>query len=229
VEADVVDSHSIRLTPALPGPGATPQKRKQEVEMKTRGETIATVAGVAIVAVGLLALACTREPTPEQKAADRAKLVDARKQLAQETARMANVTGQIAGPLKNLSEEQIASVVALSYLAESVTLASSPNARLPEGTAAPFKNELGAVHPGLSQVGDGAPLALACFDESVACASALKKCEDDGRGEEACFESWGPCAQETVCVMRQLDAMRGRIGDIFGRLKPPKPIPWPEK
>ena len=197
--------------------------------MKTRGETIATVAGVAIVAVGLLALACARGPTAEQKAADRAKLVDARKKLAQETARMANATGQIAGPLKNLSEEQIASVVALSYVAESVALASSPNARLPEGTAARFKNELGVVHPGLSQMAGGGSLVLACFDESVACASALKKCEDDGRGEEACFESWGPCAQETVCVMRQLDAMRGRIGDIFGRLKPPKPIPWPER
>ena len=57
--------------------------------MKTRGETLATVAGVAIVAVGLLALACTREPTAEQKAADRAKLVDARNKLAQETTRMA--------------------------------------------------------------------------------------------------------------------------------------------
>jgi len=36
--------------------------------MKTRGETIATVAGVAIVAVGLLTPGCTREPTAEQKA-----------------------------------------------------------------------------------------------------------------------------------------------------------------
>lgn len=58
----------MRLTPALPGPGATPQKGKQEVEMKTRGAAIATIAGVAIVAIGLLALACTREPTAEQKA-----------------------------------------------------------------------------------------------------------------------------------------------------------------
>jgi len=158
---------------------------------------------VAVVAIGLPTPGCTREPTAEQKAADRVKLVDARKKLAQEAARMGSATGQIAGPLKNLSEEQIASVVALSYLAESVALASSPNARLPEGTAVRFENELGAVHPGLSQMADGGSLVLACCDESVACASALKKCEDDGRGEEACFESWGPCAQEIVCVMRQ--------------------------
>ena len=64
-EVEVGDSHSMRLTQALPGPGATPQKGKPEVEMKTGGETIAIIAGVAIVAVGLLALACTREPTAE--------------------------------------------------------------------------------------------------------------------------------------------------------------------
>lgn len=140
------------------------------------------------------------------------------------------MTKHVAEPLKNLSEEQVASVIALSYLAQGIALANSPTVTLPEDIETRFKDEIGSVSPGLSRVGDASSIFLACFDQSVACASALASCrnEDPPRSEEDCFESWGPCGQEVMCWMRELEAMRGRINDIFGGLRPPKPIPWPE-
>ena len=183
--------------------------------------------GVAIV-VGLLTLACTREPTAEQKATDRAKLTEAREKLEQQAAQMVKATGQIAEPLKNLKEEQIASVVALSYLTRSLALANSPNVRMPGAIGSQFKDKLGSISPNLARVATTKSIVFACFDQSISCLSALKKCEDEGTDESKCFESWGPCAEEIYCVMGQLEAMKGRINVIFGGLRPPRPIPWPE-
>lgn len=198
--------------------------------MRTRSKALVTIAGAAVVAAGLLTLACTREPTAEQKAADRAKLTEAREKLEQQAAQMVKVTKHIAVPLKNLSEEQVASTVALWYLAQGIALAHSPTVTLPEGIATRFKDEIGTVSPGLTRVVDASSIPFACSDEMVACVMALAGCEneDPPRSEEECFESWGPCAEQTMCLMRELEAMRGRINDIFRGLRPPKPIPWPE-
>ncbi len=42
-----------------------------------------------------------------------------------------------------------------------------------------------------------------CLDESIVCATALTGC--DGRSEEECREAWGPCSEESLCIMRALE------------------------
>ncbi len=185
--------------------------------------------GVVIV-VGLLTLACAREQPAEERAAERARLAEARDKLAKEVERHIAVTKSVAEPLAKLNEEQVASTVALWYLAQGIALAHSPTVTLPEGIATRFKDEIGTVSPGLTRVVDASLIRFACSDEMVACVMALAGCEneDPPRSEEECFESWGPCAEQTMCLMRELEAMRGRINDIFGGLGPPRLIPWPE-
>ena len=185
--------------------------------------------GVAIV-VGLLTLACAREQPAEERAAERARFAEARDKLAKEVERYIAVTGNVAEPLAKLNEEQVASVVALSYIARSVELAHLASTRLPQGTVTQFKDKLVSISPGLGRIVDVESPTFACMDESLACVIALAGCasEDPPRGDEECYESWGPCAEHLYCLWPKLEAGKGRINDIFGGLKPPKPIPWPE-
>ena len=197
--------------------------------MKKLWMLIVVAIGIVVV-VGLVTRDQRVDVEAKRHAAERAQFVEARETLTAETDQLVKVTKHIAAPLKNLSEEQVASTVALWYLAQGIALAHSPTVTLPEGIATRFKDEIGTVSPGLTRVVDASSIRFACSDEMVACVMALAGCEneDPPRSEEECFESWGPCAEQTMCLMRELEAMRGRINDIFGGLRPPRPIPWPE-
>jgi len=56
----------------------------------------------------------------------------------------------------------------------------------------------------------------------------LKKCAHEAREEDECFEAWGYGGQAVMCTMKELEEMKRQFKNIFGRLKPPRPFPWPK-
>ena len=198
--------------------------------MRKQTRIISVLLGATIVITGLLTIGAKRERSAEETAAARARLVEAREKLIKEVDRYIAVTENVASPLAKLNEDQIASIVALSYIARSVELVHSPNTRLARNTTIRFKDKLDSISSGLGRVTEVKSPIFACIEESIGCVTALASCdsEDPPRSEEECFESWGPCAEELSCVWGRLEAMKGRINDIFGGLRPPRPIPWPE-
>jgi len=153
------------------------------------------------------------------------ELEDARKKLANELDKFVKVSRNLLEPLKELNEYQIAALVTLGYSMRVIMLAGRPATKIPEGILARFKEVVDEVCPPLGK------LVIPkdpCFEATVSYLSALAKCDAEGRTEDECWEAWGPGFQAVTCIMEELEEMRGKLADIFGRLKPPRPFPWPK-
>ena len=152
-----------------------------------------------------------------------------RQRVRDGVARLVKASGQLLEPLRGLNEEQVASSVILSVLTMGVMKARSSSVNLGDEPVRQLEVELGNISPGLSPVVDiERSFVFSSLDESVACATALARCDADGRSEEECGEAWGPCSEESLCIMRALEGLRGRISEILGGLRPPRPFPGPE-
>ena len=158
---------------------------------------------------------------------DRESLDKARQMLANELNKLAKVSGSLLEPLKDLDELQIAALVTFGHLIRIIQLAGRPTMNIDEGILNRLNGIIDGICPPLGRVELSRD---PCFDASVSYASALQKCrdEDPPRDEDECFEAWGPGAQSVMCTMRELEEMKGQLGDIFGRLRPPRPFPWPK-
>jgi len=153
------------------------------------------------------------------------ELENARKKLANELDKFVKASRNLLEPLKGLNDTQIAALVTLGYSMRVIMLAGRPTAKVDKVILSRFKEVVDEVCPPLGNV---AISKDPCFEATVSYLSALKKCEDDGRDEDECFEAWGPGGQAVMCTMKELENMRGQLADIFGRLKPPRPFPWPK-
>jgi hypothetical protein len=158
---------------------------------------------------------------------DRKELENARQKLANELDKLVKVSENLLAPLKAVNENQMAALVMLGFSVRLILLAGRPTANLDQRILEDFKVVIDDICPPLGEV---AISKDPCFETSISYASALQQCqnEDPPRDEDECFEAWGPGAQAVMCTMRELEEMRGRLEDIFGRLKPPRPFPWPK-
>ncbi len=158
---------------------------------------------------------------------NRVSLDTARQELANELDKLVKVSRNLLEPLKNLDESQIAALVTFDHLMRIVQLAGRPAANIDEEILNRLNGVINEICPPLARVGI---IKDPCFEASISYVSALKKCreEDPPRDEDECFEAWGPGTQAVMCTMRELEEMKGQIGDILGRLKPPSPFPWPK-
>lgn len=140
------------------------------------------------------------------------------------TRRVTRSLAYVAAPLKSLTEEQKASLAALLTITRVVAQTEVSGLGTPEVTAQLW-----------SEVERFCPVPKAvdfkysnCLDEQIAYASAMKKCEDEGKSEDECErEAAGEAAAAIACEMRKLEEMRGAIQGIPGRRWPPRPFPWP--
>ena len=155
---------------------------------------------------------------------DKDELLDAGRSLEKSVSQLVGATSRLLEPLTNLNDEQRDAVVMLGLLMHGFALAKRPPTKMSENTLARFKKELDAICPPLGEV---AISKEPCFEATVSYVSALKKCEDEGRSEEECFEAWGPGAQAVMCAMKMIEELKVEIGTLLGRQTPPKPIPWP--
>ena len=158
------------------------------------------------------------------KKGDREQLVSARKALAESLDQVVAAVGDFLAPLRKLTGEQRDAVVMLGLLMQSINLAKRPPAMTSQQVLTQFKEEIDKVCPPLGEVVISKD---PCFEASVAYVSALTKCEDEGKSEAECFDSWGPGAQSVMCAMQAIDDLKTEIGEILGRQSPPRPSPWP--
>jgi hypothetical protein len=177
------------------------------------------LSAVACGALGLLALSCGGQEVPEEtvEAAQTAQAeFDA---LAKQVAQSVAAVGQ---PLRTLNEDQMASVAALLVMTRAVAQSEQLGSSV-----------LGeAVWGGLTGICPPLPegdLRLgSCMDEHIAYASAMARCEEDGKTEQECDrETAGEMQATVMCEMGRIEELRQAIGRIPGRRWPPGPFPWP--
>ena len=156
---------------------------------------------------------------------DKQPLKNARQLLSNELHKFVKASGNLLEPLKELNDTQVAALVTLGFSIRIIMLAGRAATNLHKDILRDFKEVVDEICPPLGKVAiDQDP----CFESTVSYVSALKSCEDEDppRDEEECFEAWGPGAQAVMCIMKELEDMRAQLGDLFGRLKPPRPFPW---
>ena len=153
------------------------------------------------------------------------RLKIAREKLAKQLNGLIKASEKLLEPLKDLDEEQTAALVALVYSTRLIMFAGRPAAKLDKRILARFKRAVDEICPPLGTISVSRD---PCFEASVQYVQALKKCEDEGRSEEECFEAGRYGAQAVGCTMEELEEMRGKLRDMFGRIKPPRPLPWPK-
>jgi len=157
------------------------------------------------------------------------KLAEARKKVKGQLEQLVEATGYLLEPLKKLNEEQIAAVVTLGYLVQGVKLAKYSAAKLGEEIVVRFEKELSKISPSLSPLArDSLITDRPCFSSELAYAEAMAKCEKEGKDEAHCYDAQAAMSGMASCMMKHLLQIKGRIVDILGRLKPPRPKPWPE-
>ena len=154
----------------------------------------------------------------------RQKLLEARKSLEKNLSQVVGATSKLLAPLKELSEEQRDAVVMLGLLVDVMSLAKRPTARLSEGVMMQFKEQVDGICPPLGEV---AIATDPCMDSTTSYLSALKKCDDEGKSEDECPDSWGHGAAAVMCTMEKIETAKREIEVLLRRHEPPKPIPWP--
>jgi len=154
----------------------------------------------------------------------RKRAEQARKELIGKLEPMIKATSYLLEPLKSLSEEQVAAVVTLSLLTQGVMSAARMLPKSKKDIVGRFTKELVGICPEFQRSIRSDP----CFDAEVSYVSALKKCQDEGRGEDDCLEAHGWMSALASCGMKELEKSKGIITDIRRGLKPPRPTPWPE-
>jgi hypothetical protein len=138
-------------------------------------------------------------------------------------ARLKQSLAYIAAPLARLTPEQKASVAAL-LIATRVT--TEDQLLHPKGGGA-----LQAIWPDLQDICP--PLKSVsfsrggCLDAEIAYASAMAKCEKDGKRPDQCeIEAAPEAAAAMDCQLKAFQALPGIIHGLPGRAWPPRPFPW---
>lgn len=154
------------------------------------------------------------------------ELDESRSKLAAEFDEMVKASSILLEPLKELNDKQLAAVATLGYMLRFTTFARRPALKIDEDILSHFEKIVDDLCPPLGEMSFSRD---PCFEASIQYAVALKKCkDDDNREEEECHEAWGHIADAVSCTMKEMQEMKGWLSDIFGRLDPPIPIPWPE-
>ncbi|MEE9555403.1 MAG: hypothetical protein V3W18_14035 [candidate division Zixibacteria bacterium] len=177
----------------------------------------------------LLALSCngvkvSQETIDKANAEKKAAAVKLDKNLRQ----MAMATKQIAAPLKALTPEEMVSVASLIMVSNNLTAARAGGIEFEKEIREIFVAELVAISPELGKAVAPGIFGGACWDQSLAYASAMASCEKDGTSEEDCWEANGALGTLMGCEQREMARLKEEIKDLWGGLKPPKPDPWPD-
>ena len=131
--------------------------------------------------------------------------------------------------LKRLDKEQITSVLLFSMIYQNVSLIESVYPKLGEKLKQEFFVDL---EPVFKLRKNSSFPTLSCLSELLPCAMAEKKCRDEGRKEQECFESWEPCSKYYICLMEALSTwfekfLNENINKLLRDPPPPPKIEWP--
>jgi len=152
------------------------------------------------------------------------RILGARESLEKSVGQIVAATSKLLEPLKELNDEQKDAVVTLGLLIQGITFAKRPPVMMSEDILIQFQEELNEICPPLGEI---TIAKEPCFEATVSYASAMQKCEDEGKSEEECPEAWGAGYQSIMCAMKKIEEIKDDIRNILDGQRPPKPIPWP--
>ncbi|HEX6034016.1 MAG TPA: hypothetical protein VFY83_06250 [Anaerolineales bacterium] len=195
------------------------------------------------ITVGLAVLlviipTCAQQPSKPSKAEEVLAQQPSKPSKAEEAFRMREMAMQelagdsekIAGSLKTLSAEQRSAVVALMAITRAAAAYESRFMRKDDASLRTFYGTFSRFSPAYKAPGKFQSLLAGCFDATVSCLSAQKKCLDDGNKVYECERDpkvVEPCANEAICFTNEFFKLHKGIPDILGGRDPWPPQPFP--
>ncbi len=144
------------------------------------------------------------------------------KEYDERAKQMVRSMAYVGEPLNELTDDEMEAVAALLVMTRLASQSEDASPSLSGG----FWVELQKICPPI-------PRAIqhklgGCLDESIAYATSMARCLDEGKSEGECErESGGELSAHAYCQLRQLEEMEGIIRNIGERKWPPGPFPWP--
>ncbi len=169
---------------------------------------------------------CGREPATKPAPIDPAvieKRDDAIRQLVAET-------DSVLKRLEGLDQKEKNAVVALLALTKAVGKYENITLQRDDTIVNSHYKALSDFSENFSRVFDVKSFILVCFEETVSCVSARKRCRDEGRSEDECErrpDVLAACGEEAACITSQFVKIKKGIPDILGGRTPWPPQPKP--
>ncbi len=185
-----------------------------------RKTSVVTVLAAVLLVLPLLAQQVGKTGREGQAFQEREK---AMQQLAEDSR-------QIVDSLKTLTKEQKNSVVALMAITRAAAAYESRFIRQDDRSLRALYEPLGQFSQAYKAPGKFQGLLNGCFDATVSCLSAQKKCLDAGGKEDQCNgdpKVLVPCANEAICVIGAFMKLHQGIPQIVLGRDPWPPIPFP--
>jgi hypothetical protein len=190
--------------------------------MKTVVWRSITIASLAVI----LAIPVTaQQPAKSGKAS----------QLFQEREKAVQVLAadskRILGSLKTLTQEQRNAVIALMAVTSATAAYESRFMKNDDPSLSALYGSLGQFSPAYRAPAKfNQRLMAACFDQTVSCLSAQKKCLDGGGKRDQCDRDYKvieACGNEAACFTSEFMKLHQWIPQILGGRDPWPPQPFP--
>lgn len=186
---------------------------------------------MATTAAGITALATCLPLAAQQGGGDKARgaLHEREKAMMQ----LAADGKQALDRLKGLKSEEKNAVIALMAISRATAVYESRFLRNDDPSLRVLYRELSQFSPAYRAPANfSRSWMTACFDQTVACVSAQKKCRDGGSSDAECDRSVDvieACGNEMACVTREILNLHKGFPIILGGRDPwpPKPQPFP--
>jgi hypothetical protein len=159
------------------------------------------------------------------KIKDKESLEKKKDELVKVLDQLVESSSEILKPLKNLDGLQIAALTTFGYLMRISMIAGRPVINIDSGSIGHLSKVIDEICPPMGKIDISMD---PCLEASIAYASAMAKCEDEGIDESECYDAYGPAGQSIACAMKEIEDLKNQLKDIFKGLEPPKPFPWPE-
>ncbi len=194
--------------------------------MKANGGSVPwSLCWSVILALPLAACITTqKEPAETGKAV---AMLEARNTAMAELAQQTRV---VTTRLERLEKSEKDAVIALLTLSNAVAAYERAGALKIEEPLRSYYGELGRLSTGYRAPGKFQSMILACFDESVSCATAQQRCRNEGRSDTDCDRDPGvieACGAEAACIFDAVRDLERVIPDILGGRDPWPPQPFP--
>jgi hypothetical protein len=186
----------------------------------------------ATVVAGLTALVVLI-PTAAQQPAKPGKGSQALQEREKAMAQLASDSKQALDRLQALTSEQKNAVIALMAITRASAAYESRFLRKDDASLRSLYDPLSKFSPAYrAPASFNRSWMTACFDQTVSCLSAQKKCRDKGGSEDQCdrkFDVIEACGNEAACITREFLNLHKGIPTILGGRDPwpPKPQPFP--
>ncbi len=143
---------------------------------------------------------------------------------------LAGETKTVLQALKGLDAKEKDAVVALVALTKAVEKYEAMRLSKDATVVGAYYKDLSNYSDRFNLLAEFRSAIMGCFNASVSCLSARKKCLDEGRTEAQCDRDpkvIEPCANEAACIAGAFLKLKKGLPDILGGRNPWPPQPFP--